>query len=94
MDTATIVAALDAEIETLQKAKALLSEGGPMPSATGFAFGENRPTKKRFLSKEARARIAATQKKRWAELFGSLSVSRSFGLRTEHSHPPGSKQSP
>ena len=66
MDTATIVAALDAEIETLQRVKALLSESGPKPSAIGFAFGENRPRKKRFLSKEARARIAAAQKKRWA----------------------------
>jgi hypothetical protein len=67
MDTATIVAELDAEIETLQKVKVLLSEGGPKPSATGFAFGENRPRKKRFLSKDARARIAAAQKKRWAK---------------------------
>jgi hypothetical protein len=67
MDTATIVAALEAEIETLQRVKALLSEDGPKPSATGFANGENRPRKKRFLSKEARARIAAAQKKRWAK---------------------------
>jgi hypothetical protein len=67
MDTATIVAALDAEIETLQRVKALLSEGGPKASATGFAFEENRPRKKPFLSKEARARIAAAQKKRWAK---------------------------
>jgi hypothetical protein len=68
MDIATIVAALDAEIETLQRVRVLLSEAGPKPSTTGlFAFGENRPTKKRFLSKEARARIAAAQKKRWAK---------------------------
>jgi hypothetical protein len=45
MDTATIVAALDAEIETLQRVRVLLSEDAPQPSATGFAFGVNRPRK-------------------------------------------------
>lgn len=49
-----IVAALDSEILRLQQVKALLS-------------GSTTNGKKHHLSAEARARIAAAQKKRWAK---------------------------
>lgn len=67
MDTAAIVAALDEEIATLQRVRILLSYDGPKASAVSFAFGTNHHTRKRVLSKEARAKIAAAQKKRWAK---------------------------
>jgi hypothetical protein len=56
-----IVVALDSEILHLQQVKALLSgstTNGKTPSAP----------KKHHLSAEARARIAAAQKKRWAKV--------------------------
>jgi hypothetical protein len=66
-----IVAALDEEISRLQEARSLLAgiKGSVTHAATSFAFGENqgRTRKPRHLSAEARARIAAAQKKRWAK---------------------------
>jgi hypothetical protein len=55
-----IIAAIDSEIIRLQQAKALLS---------GFTTSGNATStpKKRQLSAEARAKIAAAQKKRWAK---------------------------
>jgi hypothetical protein len=59
-----LVAAVDEEISRLEKVRALLlSTGG---SRISSAFG-NKPRKKRFLSADARARIAAAQKRRWAK---------------------------
>ena len=54
-----ILAQIDQEIAALQAAKDLL---------TGTPTKSNKPTKKmkRTLSPEARARIVAAQKKRWA----------------------------
>jgi hypothetical protein len=71
---ADILNALDAEIRQLQLARELLSaepKGGKR--ATG-AVTRNDPAgrtarrKRRRMSAEARARIAASQKKRWAAL--------------------------
>ena len=60
-----LIAAVDEEISRLEKVRALLqSTGGSRISI--FSFG-NRPCKKRVLSAEARARIAAAQKRRWAK---------------------------
>ncbi len=67
MDTGSIIAVIDEEIATVQKVKYLLSNERPTGSATSFAFGANHPRRKRVLSKEARAKIAATQKRRWAK---------------------------
>jgi hypothetical protein len=59
-----LVAAVDEEISRLEKVRALLaSTGGSRISAS---FG-NRPRKKRVLSADARARIAAAQRRRWAK---------------------------
>jgi hypothetical protein len=58
-----LVAAVDEEISRLEKVRALLlSTGG---SKFSSAFGK--PRKKRVLSADARARIAAAQRRRWAK---------------------------
>ena len=60
-----LVAAVDEEISRLEKVRALLaSTGGSRISAASFG---NRPRKKRVLSADARARIAAAQRRRWAK---------------------------
>ena len=66
-----IVAALDDEISRLQKVRGLLAgtKGNVTHAATSFAYGANQaknPRKKRHMSAEARERIAAAQRKRWA----------------------------
>lgn len=64
-----IVAALDDEISRLQQVRSLLAgtKGNVAHAATSFAFGANHPRKRRHMSAEARARIAAAQKRRWAK---------------------------
>jgi hypothetical protein len=73
MQTTEIIAQLDAEIARLQQVKALLngttakrSPGRPAAGATAAAPATT--AKKRILSAEARAKIAAAQKKRWAKV--------------------------
>ena len=70
MGITEIVAALDDEISRLQQVRSLLTDtkGGVTHAATSFAFGANqaKPRKRRHLSAEARERIAAAQRKRWA----------------------------
>ncbi|MGA7522187.1 MAG: hypothetical protein WBW84_06875 [Acidobacteriaceae bacterium] len=66
-----IVAALDEEIGRLQQVRSLLAgtNGNVTHAATSFAYGTNQaknPRKKRHMSAEARERIAAAQRKRWA----------------------------
>lgn len=62
MEIGQIVAELDAEIARLQQVRALL--GG---RETGNVRSAGQPRKKRTLSAEARARIAAAQRARWAK---------------------------
>jgi hypothetical protein len=70
MGITEIVAALDDEISRLQQVRSLLADtkGGVAHAATSFAFVANqaKPRKRRRLSAEARERIAAAQRKRWA----------------------------
>jgi hypothetical protein len=64
MDISRLVVELNKEIARLQEARDLLSGG-----VTGTRGNNKAPAKKavrRVLSPEARARIAAAQKKRWA----------------------------
>ena len=75
MQTTEIIAQLDAEIARLQQVKALLngtttkrSPGRPAASVTAAAPVTKAAPKKRILSAEARAKIAAAQKKRWAKV--------------------------
>lgn len=68
MDIQAIVSEIESEIARLQLARDLLS--GAKTSVTGKdrlrSLGEAKTVKKRVLSEEARARIAAAQRKRWA----------------------------
>jgi hypothetical protein len=59
MDTSRIVLEIDKEIERLKAAKKLLTGGSTRTTTTG-----RKPRKP--MSKAARARISAAQKKRWA----------------------------
>lgn len=61
-----LVAAVDEEISRLEKVRALLQSTGGGSRISSSSFG-NKPRKKRILSAEARARIAAAQKRRWAK---------------------------
>jgi len=61
MSTSELLSEIDAEISRLQEARALLG-------ANGYAAKRGRPAgKKRTLSADARARIAAAQRARWAK---------------------------
>jgi len=60
MDTDQLISEIDSEIARLQQARALLAGASSPTHATS-------PRKKRTLSAEARARIAAAQKRRWAK---------------------------
>lgn len=65
MSREELIAAVDEEISRLEKVRSLLeSAGGSRITTTSFG---NKPRKKRVLSPEARARIAAAQKRRWAK---------------------------
>ena len=63
MNTAELLAGVDEEIARLQHVKSLLSGGGGenIPS-----LNKKRKSKRKPLSAEARAKISAAQKKRWA----------------------------
>jgi len=71
MNLERILSAIDDQISKLQQARAMLAGAG---SPIVVKRGPGRPKKsasepsgkKRVLSAEARARIAAAQKKRWA----------------------------
>jgi hypothetical protein len=62
----TILADLDAEIARLQQAKALLSGTVEKRKPGRPPLTAKAPVKKRNLSPEGRARIAAAAKARWA----------------------------
>jgi hypothetical protein len=63
MGIESMLAAIDREIENLQKARAILLQ--VRESSTGN-YPAAKPRRKRKLSKEARAKIAAAQRRRWA----------------------------
>jgi hypothetical protein len=69
METTQILAEVDAELQRLQEVRTLLSgssakRGPGRPGASSFFAAP----KKRTLSPEAREKIAAAQRKRWAKL--------------------------
>jgi hypothetical protein len=67
LDRTQIVQAIDAEIDRLSKARALLT-GHTAALKPGFAPSGDAPVpKRRKMSAEGRARIAAAQKARWAK---------------------------
>jgi hypothetical protein len=71
MTTVDIVSSIDAEIAKLQRARAELT-GGAVSSGGGVSSGGAKkaaikPRRKHVMSAEARAKIAAAQKARWAK---------------------------
>ena len=66
MDAKSIIAALDAEIEALRQARALLLNNDGAAATATKAAGKPQRAVKRVLSPEARQRIADAQRKRWA----------------------------
>jgi hypothetical protein len=82
LNSQEILEYIDSEIARLQQAKVLLNGGAPASTkrgaakpapvaATSFEFGTDAtpaPQKRRRLSAQARARIAAAQKLRWAKV--------------------------
>jgi hypothetical protein len=68
MDRAAIIQSIDAEIEKLQKIRALLTDH-TAPLKRGFPPTErsDRPGKRRTISAEGLANIRAAQKARWAK---------------------------
>lgn len=72
MDTRAFIEAIDAEISRLQRVKTLLTG----TSATGKHNAKRpagptapgKPIKRRTMSAEARAKIAAAQRARWAKV--------------------------
>ena len=65
MNTEDILHHLDIEIARLQKVRFLLANQAT-PTRKGRPLGSKNAPKKRTLSPEARAKIAAAQRKRWA----------------------------
>ena len=65
MSREQILAAIDEEISKLQQVRKLLQSSGGGKLASGFSSSRSRT--KRVLSAEARQRIAAAQKRRWAK---------------------------
>ncbi len=67
MDSDAILAAIDAEIEALRRARALLSSANVEPAkAAKKSQGRTGTATRRAMSPEARKRIADAQRKRWA----------------------------
>ena len=92
MNIEDILSEIDAEISRLQQAKALLGEGsssGPVakrkpgrPPLSASQHSVAKPkTKRRMMSAEGRAKIAAAQKARWAKSkkASSTSVKKKVG---------------
>jgi hypothetical protein len=53
--------------EQIRQVRAMLGRRGPAPAAATAQPATEKRTRKRVLSSAARERIAAAQKKRWAE---------------------------
>jgi hypothetical protein len=77
MDTQAIIAALDKEIVRLRQARAILTAAASINGAASIKRGPGRPMKaasvvapttRKGISPEARERIAAAQKARWAKV--------------------------
>jgi len=70
MDYQAIFSALDAEIAKLERIRELLAQNGKVNDVISRTLGKStaiKKTVKHVMSVEARARIAAAQKRRWAK---------------------------
>lgn len=67
MEVSRIIAEIDAQIEKLQQARALLAGTGMAKPGPGRPKSRKTTPTKRRLSPEGRKRIADAMKRRWAE---------------------------
>jgi hypothetical protein len=67
VEISRIIAEIDAEIQKLQQARALLASTPSVRTGPGRPKGSKTVASKRKLSPEGRKRIADAMKKRWAE---------------------------
>ena len=67
MSREQILKAIDEEISKLQQARKLLQSSGGSKLVSGLSSNGRKTRTRRTLSPEARARIAAAQKRRWAK---------------------------
>jgi hypothetical protein len=67
MSREQILSAIDEEISKLQQARKLLQSSGGSKLVSGLSSNGRKTRARRTLSPEARARIAAAQKRRWAK---------------------------
>ena len=67
MSREQILSAIDEEISKLQQARKLLQSSGGSKLVSGLSSNGRKTRGRRTLSPEARARIAAAQKRRWAK---------------------------
>ena len=67
MSREQILKAIDDEISKLQQARKLLQSSGGSKLVSGLSSNGRKTRTRRTLSPEARARIAAAQKRRWAK---------------------------
>jgi len=67
MSREQILSAIDEEISKLQQARKLLQSSGGSKLVSGLSSNGRKTRTRRTLSPEARARIAAAQKRRWAK---------------------------
>jgi hypothetical protein len=67
MSREQILSAIDQEISRLQQARKLLQSSGGSKLVSGLSSNGRKTRARRTLSPEARARIAAAQKRRWAK---------------------------
>jgi hypothetical protein len=73
VDSSKIIQQIDSQISKLQEAKALLAgavtKSGPgRPKKSASAVAPKAKSAKRVLSAEAKEKMAAAQKKRWAKV--------------------------
>jgi hypothetical protein len=68
MSNDPIIAAIDEELAKLREVRRLLAQSGKIDTKKLLASTAAKKSSKRTLSPEARAKIAAAQKKRWAAI--------------------------
>ena len=67
MNTTSLISELDKQIARLREARNLLAEQAGMPARKGrLARAKAAAPRQRVLTAEARAKMAAAQKRRWA----------------------------
>jgi hypothetical protein len=98
MDLSLIISEIDSQIANLQSAKALLTDYsaprkvGRPAKATSLVASHSIKKARKPLSAEAKARIAAAQKKRWAKARKAAGASKSASGVAKKTNPAPEKK--